>query len=283
LHKFSKMYISGEKSGIACSILVLSLLPLLLGTGCATYKNTTYFRDIPDSLKKEAIIDLAAYDQPRIQPGDLLYISIQTLDPQSSNPITGSTSNAAYVTQATSTLTPGSSTAPTYLIDRNGKIELPLVGIAKLSGLTTSEARDTIRNRASLYYKNPVVNVRFANFNITVLGEVNRPAQYTVPSERVTILDAIGMAGDLTIYGKRENVLLVREENGQKKAVRFNLNATELMSSPYFYLKQNDVVYVEPTKARAAANDAVRDRNLTYLITISTSIISIAIIALTRF
>jgi polysaccharide export outer membrane protein len=110
-----------------------------------------------------------------------------------------------------------------------------------------------------------VVSVRFANFNITVLGEVARPATYVVPNEKVSILDAIGMAGDLTIYGKRENVLLIRDSLGIKKMMRFDLNSTSTLLSPYFYLRQGDVVYVEPAKSKIAASDAVKTRNITLL------------------
>ena len=122
------------------------------------------------------------------------------------------------------------------------------------------------------------MQVRFANFKITVLGEVNRPATYTVPNEKVTVLDALGLAGDLTIYGKRENVLLVRDQGGQKELVRLNLNESEVFSSSYFYLRQNDVIYVEPGKAKAAANNAAR----TQAFAIIGSVLSVLIVALTR-
>ena len=254
----------------------------MLAAGCAGTKNTTYFKDIPDSLRnKDITIALSDFAAPKIQSNDLLYISIQTLDPKA-NSITGNTSGASFSTQVSSSISPSTTNAPGYLVDGNGNIELPLVGTVHLLGLTTTEAKEVIRKKAAIYYKDPVVNVRFANFNITVLGEVNRPAQYTIPSERVSILDAIGMAGDLTIYGRRENVLLIREENGVKKPVRFNLNSSDIMSSPYFYLKQNDVIYVEPNKSRVASSDAVRDRNTGYIISIATSLISISIILLTR-
>src|SRR5690606_18429708 len=132
------------------------------------------------------------------------------------------------------------------------------LGKVPVKGLTTYQARERIAVKAAEFYKEPTVEVRFANFKITVLGEVSRPATYTLPNEKVSVLDALGLAGDLTIYGKRENVLLVREHDGQKELVRLNLNDSGLFQSPYFYLRQNDVLYVEPGKAKAAANNAAR-------------------------
>lgn len=261
----------------------VAFFALVIISSCSTYKNTTYFMDIPDTLKASngIAIPLAKYADPKIQAGDLLYVLIQTIDPRANN-ITGNTTGATFTTQATSTAAPGTSTMPGYLVDKNGNIELALVGDIKISGLSTSEARDAIRKKAAIYYKDPVVNVRFANFTVSVLGEVRQPAQYTIPGERTTVLDAIAMAGDLTIYGKRENILLLREENGIKTPIRLNLNSSDILKSPYFFLKQNDVIYVEPNKAKVASNDYIKDRNTGYAISIATSLISIAIILLTR-
>src|SRR5690606_13432793 len=143
-----------------------------------------------------------------------------------------------------------------------------LIGKVQVVGLTTYQAREKITKLAEQYYKDPTVQVRFANFKVTVLGEVTRPATYTVPNEKVTVLDALGLAGDMTIYGKRENVLLVREQNGQKELVRLNLNDSEVFSSPYFYLRQNDVIYIEPGKAKAAANNAARTQTFAIIVSL---------------
>jgi len=166
-----------------------------------------------------------------------------------------------------------------FLVDKDGFIQMTLLGKIKVGGLTTYQVRDKITELASQYYKNPTVQVRFANFKITVLGEVTRPATYTVPNEKVTVLDALGLAGDLTIYGKRENVLLVRDQQGQKELVRLNLNDSEVFRSPYFYLRQNDVLYVEPGKAKAAANNAAR----TQTFAIIGSLLSVLIVAVSRW
>lgn len=257
---------------------IVLLLAIAFSSGCANYKNIVYFKDVKDSIyvSPEAI-QLTGYSDPVIHPNDILQVSVQTLDPQSTA-LTGAQTTTTYNIQGTSSMASGGATVQGFLVDKNGHIELPLVGKIKLSGLTTSEAREAIRQKAALYYKDPVVNVRFVNFNISIIGEVNRPAQYTVPNEKATILDAIAMAGDLTIYGKRENVLLIREENGRKNAVRFNLNNSEMFQNPYFYLRQGDVIYVQPTKARAAANDVRTVRN----ISIITSIASVIVVAISR-
>jgi polysaccharide export outer membrane protein len=259
-----------------------ALLALFLGSCSNSYKKITYFKDVPDTTG----IVSTAYEAPvsnyadiTVQPDDILQVSVQTLDPQSSNML-GATNNVNYATQPASSLmaTAESQNTNGFLVDRYGYIDMPLTGKLKVGGMTTEQVRDSIRNRAQVFYKTPVVNVRFANFKITVLGEVARPATYTVPNERIDLIEALGMAGDLTIYGKRENVLLIREENGKKVFVRFNLNSSDIYKSPYLHLKQRDVIYVEPSKAKAATTDASKVRTYSLL----TAIASVLIIVLTR-
>ncbi|NII28894.1 hypothetical protein HB364_27700 [Pseudoflavitalea sp. X16] len=259
--------------------LVLLLCTIMLASSCGTNKNIPYFKDIPDSLYgSPKSIPSFAFKDPLIQANDILQISILTLDPQVNNILTAANSTS-YAVQPGSANLPATASAVTgFLVDKNGMVELPVIGKIQVAGLTTAVARDTIHNKVAAFYKDPVVNVRFANFNITVLGEVARPATYVVPSEKVSILDAIGMAGDLTIFGKRENVLLIRDSMGAKQVVRFDLNSSSTLLSPYFYLRQGDVVYVEPNKSKVASTDAVRTRNLT----LAASGISLLIVILTR-
>ena len=253
------------KTGYSCSGLFCFIVILFLSS-CTTNKNITYFKDVPDSVYSVTHnIAQVPFTDPLIQPGDLLQISILTLDPEANNILTSSNSSNFSVQPGSS----GSGNAPSavagFLVDKAGYIEIPIAGRIQLGGLTTSEARDSIHQIVSNFYKDPVVNVRFANFSITVLGEVARPATYVVPNEKISVLDAIGMAGDLTIFGKRENVLVIRDSAGQKKFTRFNLNSSETFTSPYFYLKQGDMVYVEPNKSKVASTDAIRTRNITIL------------------
>jgi polysaccharide export outer membrane protein len=257
--------------------IILPLVLICAFAACRTNKNIAYFKDIPDSLYADAKnIAVTKFVDPKIQPNDILQISILTLD-QTVNAMINS-DNPSFSVQ------PGSqnvqATVPQvsgFLVDKDGTVELPTIGKIKLLGLTTAEARDSIHAQLAVYYKSPIVNVKFTNFSITVLGEVSRPSTYIVPNEKVSILDAIGLAGDLTIYGKRENVLLIRDTLGQKQFIRFNLNSSKTISSPYFYLKQGDMVYVEPNKSKIASSDGVQIRNyalLASLITVFITIIS---------
>ncbi|KAA2239199.1 hypothetical protein F0L74_23625 [Chitinophaga agrisoli] len=242
---------------------------VLLCTSCVTTKNVTYFRDLPDTIKLRTM-EKAAFYAPVIQPDDILQVSIQTLDPAATALLNQQNTANWQVTGTPATGSSGSGGVSGYLVDKEGYVLLPLIGKVLVKGKTTDKVRDEIRDKAAEYYKDPVVNVRFANFKITVLGEVARPSTYVMPNEKVTLLDALGMAGDLTIYGKRENVLLIREKEGKKEFVRFNLNNSQLFTSPYYYLQQGDVVYVEPNKARIVATDAARLRTITIITSVTT-------------
>ena len=148
-------------------------------------------------------------------------------------------------------------TAPGYLVDVTGAIELPLIGTLNVGGLTTMEAKELIKKKVADYLKEPTVNVRFLNYKVSVLGEVLHPSVYVIPNETITLPEALGLAGDMTIYGKRENVLVIRDENGKKIFGRVNLTTRDVYNSPYYYLHENDIVYVEPGKGRIAQTDKI--------------------------
>jgi polysaccharide export outer membrane protein len=137
-----------------------------------------------------------------------------------------------------------------YLVDQNGEVDFPVVGRVKLGGLTREQAVNKLTEAVNQYVKSPIVTVRLLNFKITVIGEVNRPSTFTVPTEHINVLEALGLAGDLTPYGRRENILLLREKDGVRTTTRLNLNSKVLLNSPYFYLQQNDLLYVEPDKIK---------------------------------
>lgn len=239
------------------TILKKTLILIALSVGfcsCGNYKKITYFRDLQDSSKAQSIEEYP-FKELKIKSDDILAITIQTIDPV----------NATSVNQITSTPVAGISLGTAnsssteisgFLVDKDGVIELPMLGKLNVLNLTTIEAREVIRAKASLYYKEPTVQVRFTNFKITIIGEVAKPAPYILPNEKITVLDAIGLAGDLTIYGKRENIMLIRENNGKKEVYRFNLNSSETFKSPAFYLQQNDIIYVESHKAKAGTLNA---------------------------
>ena len=209
-----------------------------------------------------------------IRPSDLLQIRIQTLNSFGNLAGTGDKIPADGIIYAAN-----AAQATDFLVDSNGDISVPLIGKMNVSGLTTAMIRDSIQSKMERYFVQPMVNVRLANFTITVLGEVNRPANYLATSEKTSILDALGMAGDLTIYGKRENVLLIRDSSAKRQAVRINLNSSSVFQSPFFYLKQGDVIYVEPEKSKVNSLDATKTRNYALM----ASGLSVLIVLISRF
>lgn len=253
-------------------ILLISVSVSLVLTSCNTAKKVPYFDNISDSLNTASRVPHGTYVEHKIAPNDILQVNIQTID----------LSTHRMFSQESATETVGSQQTTGYLVDEQGYIELPLVGRVKVEGLTTTEAKKVIRDKASISYKEPVVNVRFANFYVTVLGEVAQPGRYIVTNEKVSIIDAIGMAGDLTIFGRRENIMLIREEDGEKVFVRYNMNNTEFLNSPYYYLNSGDVLYVEPNKAKArtATTDISKDRYFT--LGASALSLAVSIILITR-
>ena len=255
--------------------IAFSLLTGLL-CSCSTNKRIVYFSDLQDTSSAKSI-NQQPYIEPHIQSDDILSITIQTIDPLNSanvNQLTTMPVAGANLTTPNS----GAMQVSGFLVDKDGFIELPMLGKIKLLGLTTMEARETVRQKAAVYFKEPTVQVRYANFKITVLGEVAKPAPYILPNEKVSILDALGLAGDLTVFGKRENVLLIRENKGKKEFYRFNLNSSESFKSPAFYLQQNDIVYVEGNKAKAATLNAARTQTFALV----GSVMSVLILLLTR-
>jgi len=217
------------------------------------------------------------YEQyvPKIQTNDILTIVVTAADPKVTapfNPVSSmSTSN---VTQQTDM-----ALRPTYTVDDNGDITLPMLGRVHVAGMTRVQAIEKIRAELSQYIKDPGVNINFNNFRVSVLGEVARPGSFIMPTERVTVLEALGMAGDLTIRGVRENVMVIREVNGQKTTHRLDLTQQNTLNSPYYYLAQNDVIYVEPNKAQI--NNSKLGSNTNVIISIAGLLITV-ISVLTR-
>ncbi|MFC3198978.1 polysaccharide biosynthesis/export family protein [Parapedobacter deserti] len=254
--------------------IIILLSYILLGlNACVARKDLVYFDNIPAN---DPTIKLGDYTEPVVQLDDILHITIQTIDgglAMVSDQLSG-----GVVDHATAATTNHNSVPAGYLVDKAGKITMPMLGTFEVAGLTTLEVREMVTKAASKYFKEPTVQVRFANFKITVLGEVARPSTYTVPSERINLLDALGMAGDMTILGDRKNVLLIRDNSGEKQFIRFNLNEYETFTSPYFYLKQNDVIYVEPGRGRVAANNA----GTVQFISIALSALSVITLVITR-
>lgn len=211
---------------LICAFLFLS---------CSSNRNLVYF----SNLDKIAIDNALNKRDIKIQSDDLLNISINSLSDES---------NSLFSKGGRNTDIDG---VKGYKVNKEGSVNIISIGIVKVEGLTIAQAEQVITNKALLLVKDPLVDVYVLNFKITVIGEVNKPATFTIQDENVNLLEALGMAGDMTPYGKRENVLIIREEEGKRISTRVNLNDKEVMNSPYFSLKQNDVIYVEPHKSKA--------------------------------
>lgn len=247
------------------NVFCLALLTVLL-TSCSNYKNLTYFNDLSNTADTLMRTQRSDYEV-KIKTGDLLTFTLTTLD-QLSNPelyqapVPG---NASLSKNSDLNLPTGSS----YLVDKAGNIELPLIGKAQVAGLTLDGAKDVLRAKYAEYYKSFSLNLNFLNHYITVLGEVANPGTFNISSaNKITIFDALGYAGDITVFGKKENVLLIRDSSdNQKHIVRLDLNSKRIVSSPYFFMKENDMLYVEPGKNKLASTDAYRTRYLTFIAT----------------
>lgn len=254
---------------------------------CSPTKNITYFEDLTDTSKIYIQAINGTYEV-QIQPDDIVEILVNNINADAAAPFNLGNTNPALttgspITQAATginlnTVTTGNKTGEGYLVDKNGAIDFPVLGNIKVQGLSIPGLKELLKTKLDKYLQDPIVNIRFLNYKVTVLGEVLRPATYSIPSERITLVDAIGMAGDLTIYGKRENVLLIREEDGQRKFIRFNLNSSNIFESPYYYLKQNDIVYVEPNKNKTIASNASQIKHLSII----TTALTLLIIIITR-
>lgn len=227
--------------------LFLSLLIVFL-SGCGSTKNIAYFQNAQYiDLEQSKFL----YDA-KIMPKDILTITVTTVNPEAAVPFNLTVPTTLSQSQRS---TYNQSLLQSYLVDNNGQIEFPVVGSVTVGGLTKSDCEKLILSKIKPYLnenERPVVTVRMSNYKISVLGEVAHPGMFTVGNEKINILEALAQAGDLTIYGVRTNVKLIREdETGKKQIYTLNLNDASLVSSPYYYLQQNDIVYVEPNKVKA--------------------------------
>ena len=220
---------------------------------CTTTKQVIYFNDLKDSVKGNLLNAQTVFEN-LIQKNDLLSITVG-----SSNPLDLAILNSGNgMTSGTGTASSSAGGAATgYLVEADGTIKVPYMGKIKAEGLTRLQLEDTLTKIFKDYTKDPTVNVRFLNYSFSVLGEVGARGKFNMPTERTTILEAISMAGDLTEIAKRDNILVVREVDGKRNYARVNLLSKDLFKSPYFYLKTNDIVYVEPVKAKFISRKGV--------------------------
>lgn len=253
---------------------LITILAGIIFVSCNPVSKVAYFEKVKDATYKSS---LPVVEAP-LQKNDILTINISSLNAEASaifNPPSNKVERLAGSSG-------GDMLGGGYLIDAEGNIQIPMLGTIQAAGLTKTELKskitDMINERKLLI--DPVVDIRYLNYEVTVIGEVAKPTVITVPSEKISLVKALGLAGDLTIYGKRDNILLIREEGGQRLVRHLNINSPDFLNSPYYYLQPDDVVYVEPNRAKIAS--ASRSQQLVPIILSSLSIIVVVITALIR-
>lgn len=257
-------------------LLTKKLIPLLfviLLFSCASRQDIVYYQNI-DGLKSNE--NTNSYEV-KIQPDDLLLIIVSAEDPEIAVPFnlrTVSVENTARPNIVT-----GQETNQTYLVDSNGMIDFPVLGSMKVGGLTRTEVLKMLKTKIAVYIKDPIINLRITNFKVSVQGEVVLPGTYNVVSERITLMEALAMAHDLTIYGKRNNILVIREIDGVKSSTRVDITQANFINSPFYYLAQNDIIYVEPNKSKI--NGAAVGPNTSVLISITSLLITLVTLIVT--
>jgi len=266
----------------------MAIILMVIFTSCGTTRPYTYMQGGFDTTSYSKI---PTFD-PKIKMGDLLSIIVFSDNPEASSiynrggatalqlpttPSGGGATNAA----SSGTASGGASGASPqgYLVDEKGNITFRDLGVLHVAGLTRGQLTDTLNTRLTDYLNHPYCNVRFINYKFRMLGEFAKPGEFSVPDEKINILEAIAMAGDLTQYGRRDNVLIIREDSGQRVFGRMDLTKPDIMKSPFFYLQQNDLVIVEQNRKKSVANDVVTLRN----ISIATSIVTVAAVIYSIF
>jgi polysaccharide biosynthesis/export protein len=251
---------------------------------CVSTRPLTYMQGTFDTAQLSQI----KIPEPRVRPGDLLSIIVYSDNPEATalfnqtliiaNGSSGSSSGSAGAAgtggagggtgSSVGAVGAGSPTTPGYLVDEDGNIQFQNLGLLHVEGLTKDSLKILLDSHLKQYFKNPYYTIRFMNYRFTMLGEVTHPGIFSIPGEHVSLLEAIGLAGDLTLYGRRDNILVIRETEGKRQWARLDLTKPQIMSSPYYYLQQNDVVYIEANKKKLLANDQATTRNITIAATI---------------
>lgn len=246
---------------------------VLLLFSCKPSKELVYYQNIDGLVSPEQ----ASTYEIKIQPDDLLMIIVSADDRESAMPF--NLSSASVPSTYNLMATQGQETMQSYLVDASGSIDFPVLGKLKVGGLSRTELMQLLEGKISKYIKNPIINIRLMNFKVSVQGEVTLPGTYPIASDRVTLIEALSMAKDLTIYGKRDNILIIREVNGVKSYNRVDITKADFIHSPFYYLAQNDVVYVEPNKTRV--NGAAVGANTGVIISVTSLLITVITLIVT--
>lgn len=258
---------------LACTLLIAGMAIIGGTTSCVSPKSIVYFQG--DSARYYTQEITQRYI-PTIQPNDLLSIVVGSLNSEANEVF--NTPNVFTTASTNYSSVGGARVQPLgYLVDSEGAIEIPLVGKLKVGGLRTTDAADTIRMRLQDFLKEPSVIVRNLNFKISVMGEVRSPGVYVIPDEKITLPEVLSLAGDMTIYGNRSNLMIIREENGKREYARIDMTRRDIFSSPYYYLHKNDVLYIEPVKSKMLDTDS-RIRTVPLIATIVGGISTLGIL-----
>ena len=252
-----------QKIKLACYTALTCLI-----ISCTPSKDVVYFQD---ATQFETLVDDNTFTT-KFKVDDLVSIHVSTLDPEASAPFNlfrGAEEGVGMRPEQVN-----------YLVDKNGEIDFPVIGKVKIEGLSPAETRQLLREKLKDYLKDPIINIRIRNFTVTVLGAVNRPGTYPINGEQITIMEALGYAGDINIKGKRDNIMVIRDFDGTKVYNRINLNSKDALKSPVYYLTQNDVVYVEPNKSGKSQSSL--DQRASIAISIISTLITSTVILLTR-
>ena len=248
---------------------------LILLASCSSQKKVPYFQDLKDG----GSVKIATPQDVKLKVGDQFTIHVNSKDPELALPFNSASSYSGLTKGVNPSV--NSASLQIFTVDSEGYITLPIIGEVKCDGLTRDELQKVIEDKIkeSNYFADPQVNVRFANLQISVLGEVARPGRFDIKSDKITILDALAMAGDMTIYGNRENVAVIREVNGKNVVTKLDVRSSDIFSSPCFYLEQNDIVLVSPNKYRAASSEI--NQNRSFWISLASTGISFATLLMT--
>lgn len=239
------------------SLNVILLACVLLSTSCVSQRKLSYLRDVTEASADTINQTYKSLKENYITKGDLLSIFVNALDIAAVQAFNMPVANVQNLGSRNVAAATGGGSLQGYWVNPDGNIDFPVLGKLHVEGMTTTMLKDTLTQLISRSVKDPIININFMNFYVTVLGEVKNPGRHAVSSQGMTIFDALGLAGDLTIYGKRNNVLVSREVDGKMEFARLNLNDEAIFASPYYHIRQNDVIYVEPNNTRAISSQNI--------------------------
>ena len=238
-------------------IIIVLLVCGICAASCVSQRKLSYLRDVTEASADSINQTFTSQKENHIAKGDLLSIFVNALDIQAVQAFNLPVANVQNLGARQVSAAVGGGSLQGYWVDPEGNIDFPVLGKLHVEGLTTTMLKDTLTQLISRSVKDPIVNINFMNFYVTVLGEVKNPGRHAVNSQGMTIFEALGLAGDMTIYGKRNNVLVSREVDGKMEFARLNLNDQAIFASPYYHICQNDVIYVEPNNARAISSQNI--------------------------